>query len=414
MNGPMLWRATRDLGLIDLMTRGVDPRITFTRASQKSYFDADGVMKFAAANEWPREYDPTTGRCLGRSVLEQRTNLLVRSQEFDSASWASYSPNIAVTPGVFTAPDGTLTGDRVAIISSGSAFAVNPQNASRAAGQYTFSVFAKEGSARYIQLLFGSALTTQYANFDLQTGQVTAGTYDSARCVDVGMGIYRCEVTVTFAAGAGVSAIYGINASNSGRASVFTGAAGSYFDIWGAQLELGGFATSYIQTAAAASTRNADTAIIGTLPSIGYNAVEGTFFASAVAPQGRGPTFTPTIFSLNDGTGSNRVQCRYETTGLLSGGVIISGGVSQAALGPIAAYSPLSELKVATALKADDFAASANGGPVFSDAAGLMPSGVTRIEIGTFVVSQHFNGFIRRLRYIPRRIPNAQLQAMTS
>jgi hypothetical protein len=61
-------------------------------------------------NSAPRfDHDPQTGESLGLLVEEARTNLFVRSEEFDDASWTKSSASI--TTNTTTAPDGTITAD---------------------------------------------------------------------------------------------------------------------------------------------------------------------------------------------------------------------------------------------------------------------------------------------------------------
>jgi hypothetical protein len=62
-----------------LSSTTLDPRITWTRASTKTYYDIAGVRQTAAINEAPLEYDPITHELLGRSVWEARTNSLLNS-----------------------------------------------------------------------------------------------------------------------------------------------------------------------------------------------------------------------------------------------------------------------------------------------------------------------------------------------
>jgi hypothetical protein len=69
----------------------IDPRFKFTRDGAASYIDRDGVLQVngAPANQ-PRvgfNYEPDSDGILqlvqGITVEEQRTNLLLRSEEFD-------------------------------------------------------------------------------------------------------------------------------------------------------------------------------------------------------------------------------------------------------------------------------------------------------------------------------------------
>ena len=139
---------------------------------------------------------------------------------------------------------------------------------------------------------------------------------------------------------------------------------------------------------------------------------EGTVFAEAYSPASSASTFTPTIYSITDGTSNNRIQCRFETSGALTAGLILASGVTQCSLsGGVVGANVL--CKVATAFKLNDFASSLNGGAISSDAFGSVPS-VNTFSIGTFLGSQHLNNHIRRLRYYPKRLSNAQLQALTA
>lgn len=59
--------------------RYMDPRVSFTRASAATYFDAMGVLRTAAAGEPRFDYGPVTGESLGLLVEGQATNLLLGS-----------------------------------------------------------------------------------------------------------------------------------------------------------------------------------------------------------------------------------------------------------------------------------------------------------------------------------------------
>ena len=52
-----------------------DDVVTLTRASSATYWDANGVLQTAAADEPRFDHDPVTGERLGLLREEQRTNL---------------------------------------------------------------------------------------------------------------------------------------------------------------------------------------------------------------------------------------------------------------------------------------------------------------------------------------------------
>ena len=76
----------RRLNLNFAKTKRLDPRITFTRASRGTYFDAFGVLKSAPANTARFDHDPVTGESKGLLIEEARTNLLLNSASLATQS----------------------------------------------------------------------------------------------------------------------------------------------------------------------------------------------------------------------------------------------------------------------------------------------------------------------------------------
>ena len=100
-------------------------------------------------------------------------NLYAYSQDISNAVWTHVS--CAKQSNVTTAPDGTLTADRVQTNAS-TALMEMFQNLDVVAGKtYTYSAHVKYHNWRYIQLV-GNGFTfgLGYINIDLQTGTITA------------------------------------------------------------------------------------------------------------------------------------------------------------------------------------------------------------------------------------------------
>lgn len=187
-----------------------------------------------------------------------------------------------------------------------------------------------------------------------------------------------------------------------------------------AQLEVGAFATSYIPTAAAAVTRAADSVVMtGAQFSDWFNASEGTIVAEFTAANGVG-TAAQGVFAIGNRSagfpGSSAIYVGRETSRAMSA-TSRSAGVTDVAL-TAANVANAATAKIALAFKANDFAASLNGGAVITDTSAVMPA-VNAMSIGDFTggwqtASNPINGHIRRIRYWPNRLPNALLQEATA
>lgn len=355
-----------------------------------------------AQNNVPRfDHNPTTGESLGLLIEEQRTNLALQSEAFGTTWGATRS---FVTTNILVGPDGTLTADKVYENTTASNSHYVAQTISLTSGtSYTFSVYAKAGERTQVRLRVDGTAMFANAQFNLSSGVVSSGT---GTITNVGNGWYRCSVTGTSdLTGSNTVAIYLLDGSG---ATNYTGDGYSGLYVWGAQLEAGAFATSYIPTTAASATRQADAAsMTGTNFSSWYDAAEGTMYGEAF-DIGRGSLANIDLYSISDGLNSNRISGSLGTDIHL---IVRTNDVTQANLDAgtptVGAFN-----KIAGAYKVNDFAVSLNGGAVVTDTVGTIPV-VNQFIIGALPSSARRGAYVRKLAYYPLRLTNAQLQAIT-
>lgn len=248
-------------------SKTIDPRITFSRASSATYFDEKGVMRTAPAGVPRIDFDPVTGECKGWLAEEQRTNLLTYSEQFDNAIWSKRAGS-AITPNNVIAPDGTLTADKhsntdtttnVTYIGLGGAFTTDNT-------VYCASAFVKRGSQPLARIsMYSRVSSSQYlaVDFNLDTlnvnvsniGSVTGG---AGGIIPIGNGWYRVWASANMLTGTDTT---GVRFAPSWW-GMPTEIGAEYGYIWGAQLEVGAFPTSYIKTEASQVTRAADNAVM--------------------------------------------------------------------------------------------------------------------------------------------------------
>ena len=402
---------------LNFLTGGLDPAVTFTRSTTATFVGSDGLIQSAAINAPRFDYDPVTLAAKGLLIEEQRTNLLIYSQQFDNAAYAKTGSTISANAA--TAPDGTVTADKLVENTSTGLHEVRRTPTASASTAHTQSIFIKAGERTKGQLqMFGSAGGST-VTFDLVAGTATAtGAYGGwasayATITPFGDGWYRITNTATTngtvtAVGCGV---YLSDASGSGS---YTGDGTSGLFIWGAQFEAGAFATSYIPTVASQVTRSADVAsMTGTNFSSWYNASEGSFVASYEASPN---TFTTYLAVSNGVVAQNSMHMDNDGSGNMrvayySG----SSAVALLTLGTIGTIGAVSN--IGTAYKVNDFAATRNGGTVATDTAGAVPVSVNRLNIGadpSGAAVNVSNGHIRSIAYYNTRLPNDTLQALTA
>jgi hypothetical protein len=181
------------------------------------------------------------------------------------------------------------------------------------------------------------------------------------------------------------------------------------------QLELGAFPTSVVLPIAgtpAVATRAADNAVFPFTP-YGSNptqslVVEGIF--PQVAPSGA----LAGVAVLDDGTAANRLTLRNQSASPLFNATSVVAGVTSYSINYPGTFAIGVPFKAGLAVTQAGGTGVLNGG-VPGTAAGPTPTGLTTLRIGQNAPgSGYMNGWVRRIRYWPRALSNAELIAATT
>jgi len=214
-----LWRRAQAVPSLDLrfddnksLTDAVTNAslVTFTRASTGMFVGSDGLIKTAV------------------------TNLLLRSEEFDNASWTKQS-SVSVSANTTISPDGALTADTVTADQS---FNIFQNVAATVSTTYTNSVYIKAGTATSMMLRDDTG-AGRHIVFNPSTGVITAtsGTLVSSGSQALNNGWYRYFMTYV----ADTTPVRGM------LRPISAGSAQTYI-AWGAQIEAASTVGEYIPT----------------------------------------------------------------------------------------------------------------------------------------------------------------------
>lgn len=246
--------------------------------------------------------DYSLGGCPSILLEPQRTNIIARSEEFNT--WLLYQFS-SIATNTTTAPNGTLTADTlISGVSVGRQEVYRSPNSAFVNGTaYSVSVYAKTNGKTWLYL---GTDANQAVYFNVVNGTVgNASPGFTGSIVSVGNGWYRCIINFVFGTGATPNQIIIGNATTNGTPSDSgNGVLGNY--IWGAQVEVGSYATSYIPTTSASVTRNADVISKTGITSL-LNPSEGVFYLEATELRDT----TQKTMQLSNGSDLNNVTITF-------------------------------------------------------------------------------------------------------
>ncbi len=176
------------------------------------------------------------------------------------------------------------------------------------------------------------------------------------------------------------------------------------------------FVSPYIPTTTAAATRAADVvSVTGTNFSPWFNASEGTFVAEVSVPYFN----TARAFHIAGVDAGNTTDNILTFFPAGSGGQVSSqsniAGVPQYNITAATTATAGARAKVASTYKAGSQGVAVNGGAVSAGSAASIASGITALRIGDNQAgARQLNGYLSRLVYYPKRLPDNVLRGLTS
>ena len=323
--------------------------MTFARTGDTATrVNSSGLIETVLANKPRLDY---LGSTCPKLLLEpQRTNVLTHSEQINSWSGdATINSNVSISPsGVQNADEAIFNSTYRLLgcsITSGTSYSASIfyKNNNYTNSDY-FTFLVSDGVVGPMSVRIYPSTNT----FSNVVGWVGA----SASIESYGNGWYRAIIKAT------------ANQTGSGWFEV-SGSSNKSVYLWGAQLEVGAYATSYIPTTTASVTRNADSASKTGISSL-IGQTEGTLFVNAnisnFSEARRGIVLSADA--------NNFITLRISSGNDLQFLVFGSGAIQA----NFTIANPQGNVKMALAYKANDFAAYLNGTLVGTDTSGTVPA----------------------------------------
>ncbi len=402
---------------------GASGDFNVTRATTATRVNASGLIEVVASGI-PRLDYPIGGGCPALLVEPSGSNLALQSENF-TTTWAQTGLNI--TSG-FTSPSNNNSGTLIEANASTGRLRQTFAAGLTSGVTSTFSLFAKLGTqSSGVTLVFQEGNATSYSSgvcqsFRLDTGAVgTSGTLGAGFTItrsnieNYGNGWYRCSLTVQLSYTPS-SANLTIRPTSTVTANLPVTASGDSCYIFGAQLETGSIATSYIPTTTASATRNADVISLSGAVSGCIGQTEGTIYAEVDIKQL--PALNARTF-IDVGSSGNRVFLGFTSLASNTLRLQIDAGVGGSACVDIrTVVANAGIIKVAVAYQSLNCALYVNGVQatnIQSNFAFSFTTALSALFLGSTVSASAFlNDRIRAAALYTSRLTNDQLQALTT
>jgi len=371
---------------------------SFTRDSIATRVNKEGLIEVVGNNKPRIDYKDSAEGVL---LLEpQSSNLLTYSNDFAGSSYTKNS--FACLPNHAISPEGLNNASLIYQTASGDKdFYVSTPNRID-----VFSVYAKASGKDFFAIFDKSGTNIVYYNLSNGTlATVPSGT--TATITPVGNDWYRLTY---YRNQSGTYQFFKpVDAADSaiGTASGTDGAL-----IYGAQLENGTYATSYIPTSSSTVTRATDVCKDSGNSEV-FNDSEGVLFTelSRFKQTGVVDFLSIGIFGSAD---TNAISFKFRNS------LNVFYASIESTLG-----SPRTDLnytfqdislntKIALKYKSNDFALWVNGYEVATDSSGYVPTGLKQLKLGNFSGTEPFKGKTKEVGYYDTALTDEELEYLTS
>jgi len=395
--------------LYNVLPNTADGDFDFTRSSTATRVNKDGLIETAAIGVPRLNYpllDGVVQDCPTLLLEPSRTNRIT-----DTEGWSGFSAVNAVLSDntSITAPDGSATGIKTLTSSSTTQPRIEWRGISVPASttSYVWSVFVKKGTTRYVALSHFSD-STQWAVFDLYNGviQDEAGSDVPAKIENYGNGWYRISKGATITTGQSTN-YFKLTIATPSSPSV--GVSGETVDIWGFQIEIGSYLSSFIPTTTVGSitTRSAETANGAEAT---FNDSEGVLYANVADFY---DSTTSRVISISDGTLNNRVFFKFYTVsnGIEATLISSSGGTNPQITTTTSDTSNYN--KIALKYSSNGFNLWANGFELGTDTVTNLPNNLSDLSFDTASLNPLY-GKTKEVMTFNEALSDTELEALTS
>jgi len=402
------WATGKDtvLAFNDLNNNFKPLPFSFSRASSATVVNQQGLIETVASGVPRIDFTDANGALLLES---QRTNTITYSNDF-SNGWAYFDSSTVANE--LISPSGALDASKF-IEGSGSSIKriINLSQSIVSGNNYTFSIFAKKGERDFITLTNSTGAIDVTTTFDLTNGTVTSG---SGSIESLTNGWFRCSRS--FTAAATVTSNYIAQAFiNNGSGISYTGDGTSGIYIYGAQIEQGSYATSYIPTQGSAVTVVKDACNNAGNDQV-FNSAEGVLYAEIKGFISQDTTDPNRYITITNGTSNERVA-------LLLGGntnqlrAIIYSSTQSINLSFTTSLTDVKQYnKLAVKYKSGDYAFFLNGvkigGSIITNA--FPANTLTKLSFDIGDGTQQFRGYAKGVIVYNTALTDAELATLTT
>ena len=354
-------------------------QVSFTRASAANYFNNAGLLTSAAINVPRFDYNPATLALNGLLIEQASTNSALWSRDLTNAAWTTLLGTAAKDQ---TGIDGVANSASSFVATSGNATTL--QTVTHVSSTDNYAVWLKRitGTGEIDITLDGGVTWTNV------TAQINSSTWTR---------VSANESTV-------VNPAIGLRiVTNGDKIAVDQN-----------QLEIGqGIPTSDIITTTAAVSRSADVATVPTT-AFSYNPAASTVVSTVMQNATLTDGTTPQqILEMDDTTSNNFVDVHFRSAASNFSRVIQVSGSQIVQVDAGTALGVGVVQKIGYSWQVGGASLYANNTLIGRDTPASIPP-LTMLRIGARVSGiQYLNGWVRSMSYYNKRLPDAQLQALT-
>ena len=351
--------------------------------------------------------DWLNSNCPSLLLESQRTNLQVYSEQFDNSAWSK--SNSTIETNSIISPNGELSADKlVDTTTSAAKYIQDIAYSLSTSSDATFSIFLKQSELSQVELLCaqnGSPYTNwARVRFDVSTLSDLGTTIGDFAYEDFGNGWIRLSITGTPVS---TSAIIRVTLSKDGtNGYAGTGTEGIY--IFGAQVEQGDYASSYIKTEASTVTRLKDECLNGGDSDL-FDITEGSWFIDLVPFKN---SSAQREIYIHDGTNDNRIALQFQNNNTQVRYIVEADNSIVVFNSQAITFDTRN--KILVTFKENEFKFYINGVLRVTDTSGDVPTGLDTFNFANVSGNFNFEGKVYDTRVYDRVLTNAEAIEITT